>query len=97
MRYDKKVYFISQGKPTRVEHGNYVTEEIRTKQYAHVSDMAMEMKISLYDTLAVSAKTVRIPNHFLDPFDTIEIDGEKYALSLVRKLRRDQVFQVRRA
>lgn len=96
MRYDKEIYFVQKGEEKYdYNTGDYIeTKPIKFKRYARVTDVGAEKMQLIYGELKKGAKTVRIQNHYLGPFDYIEIDEKKYSVQLERRMRNDRSFEV---
>lgn len=63
---------------------------------ANVSDMGLEQMNLLYGKVVEQAKVVRIQGAGPVNFDYIEIDGDPYSTTLMRKLRHETTYQVRK-
>ena len=95
MRYDQKVYFVSQGESERLPNGDW-TEPTETKvmRYAHVSDMGDELKQRLFDRITERGLIIRLQNDYLDKFSHIEYKGLKWRVIRHKSFRRDCAFEV---
>lgn len=89
MRYDTPVYFCKAGERVYNETtGDYADADVtRVKIYADVTDTEAETMTLVYGKIRQGSLTIRLQNHYLDPFDYIEIGGKRYAADAVRKLR----------
>lgn len=89
MRFDTPVYFQSIQKgaydPTT---GNYgapvITEE---KRYASVTASSVETLNLVYGEIRQGALTVRLQNHYTEPFDRVRIGDKVYRVDMARQLR----------
>lgn len=89
MRYDTPVYFCHVGDRVYDEDtGDYADGNVtRVKVYADVTDTQAETMTLVYGKIRQGSLTIRLQNHYLDPFDYIEIGDKRYAADAVRKLR----------
>ena len=75
--------------------GNYgddiITEEIR---WASVTDTGTETMTLVYGSLKQGSKTVRLQNHYTQPFDSIRIGEKQYRVDKERKLRTKHILIV---
>lgn len=96
MRFDTPIYF------ERIQPGEYdastgdygedtPTEEMR---YAAVTDTGTDTMTLVYGSLKQGSKTVRLQNHYTQPFDSIRIGEKHYRVDRERKLRVKQTFIV---
>ena len=96
MRYDKKIYFVEEGKDVYdYETGDYVTgEPLKVEVWANVSDTGTERMQLVYGALKQGAVTVRIQGEYEETFDYIEVDDKKYNVDAFRTFRNDQAFNL---
>lgn len=96
MRYDKEIVFVTEGARTYDEAtGDYtITSPEKIIRSAHVSDMGLEQMSLLYGKVVEQAKIVRIQGAGPVDFDYIEIDGDLYSTTLMRRLRHETTYQV---
>ena len=98
MRYDREIAFVTEGARTYDEvTGDYSTTPAeRIIRSAHISDMGLEQMNLLYGKVVEQAKVVRIQGAGPVNFDYIEIDGDPYSVTLMRRLRHETTYQVRK-
>ena len=96
MRYDREIAFVTEGARIYDEAtGDYITTPAeRIIRSAHISDMGLEQMNLLYGTVVEQAKVVRIQGAGPNDFDYIEIDGDSYSVTLMRRLRNETTYQV---
>ncbi len=96
MRYDKQVYFVKEGTKTYDPNtGDYtVSKPIKTMKWANISDAGTETLKILFGEIKQGTKIIRLKNNYKEPFDYIEIDGEKYTSTLKREYRMGCAFYV---
>ncbi len=96
MRCDTPVYFqrTTQG-AYDASTGDY-GEDIRTEErrWASVTDTGTETMTLVYGSLKQGSKTVRLQNHYTQPFDSIRIGEKQYRVDRERKLRTKQILIV---
>lgn len=99
MRYDKTVYFVKLGEKTYDSStGNYTRHPSdRTAVSASVMDTRAETMKLLYGDVRKGALTIQLQNHYLDPYDRIEVDGVQYQVDYARRLPVKHVFFVSEA
>lgn len=96
MRFDTPVYFqkITKGEYD-ASTGNYsddtVEEELR---YADVTDTGTQTLMLIYGTINQGSLTVRLQNHYDEPFDRLRIGDAIYKVDSSRKLRMKHIFVV---
>ena len=96
MRYDTPVYFqsIKQGEYDP-SSGDYAADEVtEVKKWASVTDSGAETVNLIYGELKQGAKTIRLLNHYNEPFDRIRIGSDVYRVDFSRKLDTKHVFVV---
>lgn len=98
MRYDEEIVFVTEGARVYDEiTGDYtVTAPEKIIRSAHVSDMGLEQMNLLYGKVVEHAKIVRIQGAGPVDFDYIEIEGDSYSATLMRRLRHETTYQVRK-
>ena len=95
MRYDKKVYFVTEGEEYNYDTGNYEPVElVKHEAWANVSDTGTERMRLIYGNLKQGAITVRIQGKYDEAFDYIQVDGKKYNVDAFRTFRNDQAFNL---
>ena len=96
MRYDKKIYFVKQGKEVYdPSTGDYIASaSSETPKWANVSDMSNERVTFLFGGLTVGAYTIRIQDRYDEKFDYIRIGDKDYNVKDRRLLRNKHVFEV---
>ena len=98
MRYDRLVYFVKKSKSIyNPDTGNYEQKEpVKTPVYASVmedtSNDLSRAKVLEYGKVDQEVLLVQLQNHYLDPFDYIEIGGKKYEALKSRRLRTKHTF-----
>lgn len=96
MRFDTPIYF------QRVTPGEYdastgdygedtITEEMR---YASVTGSARETMNMIYGEIKQGSLTLRLQNHYTEPFDRIRIGNKVYRADSERLLRTKNTFIV---
>lgn len=98
MRYDREIAFVTEGARIYDEvTGDYITMPAeKIIRSAHVSDMGLEQMNLLYGKVVEQAKVVRIQGAGPVNFDYIEIGGDPYSTTLMRRLRHETTYQVRK-
>ena len=95
MRYDKKVYFVTEGEEYNYDTGDYeLVELVKEEAWANVSDTGTERMQLIYGALKQGAITVRIVGKYDNEFDYIQVDGKKYNVDAFRTFRNDQAFNL---
>lgn len=95
VRYDKPIYFVSEGESIRLPNGDWSDPiEVKTKAWANISDTGSERMTLVYGGFNKGSLTIRLQNHYNEPFHHIEVGDLKYLVDMERKLRRDHVFVV---
>lgn len=94
MRFDTPVYFQ---KVTKGEYdastGNYSDDIIEeTLRYADVNDTGTQTLMLIYGTIKQGSLTVRLQNHYDEPFDRLRIGETIYKVDSSRKLRMKHVL-----
>lgn len=95
MRYDKPIYFQTVEPGEYLPNGDYdeptVTE---VKRLASVTDSGAQTMQLVYGGIKQGSKTIRLQNHYEEPFSFIRIDDKLYRVDMQRKLRRGHTFVV---
>lgn len=96
MRYDTPVYFqtVVNGtyEPTT---GDYNADTItEAKRYAAISNTVDSALKLVYGDIKQGSLTIRLQNHYTQPFDRIRIGEKLYRVDSVRKLRTKHTFIV---
>lgn len=94
MRYDTPIYFqlVNVGKidPTTGDYDNTVKES--GPIWADVTDTGTETLNIIYGAFKQGVKTIRLQNHYNEPFDKIRIGEAVYRVDFERKLRTKHNF-----
>lgn len=96
MRFDTPIYFqkIAKGKYD-ASTGNYSDDIVEEAlRYADVSDTGTQTLMLIYGTIKQGSLTVRLQNHYDEPFDRLRIGDVIYKVDSSRKLRMKHVFVV---
>lgn len=95
MRFDTPIYFQTIKAKYDASTGDYgedvITEEMR---YASVTSSGAETLNLIYGTLKQGCYTVRLQNHYEQPFDRIRIGEKVYRVDMARPLRHKYTFVV---
>lgn len=98
MRADVKVSFIKESLPPAFNPstGDYDdgVEFPPIEVYCHVSDTGEKRMTLLYGSITRGAKTIRLNNETIPPFDYIMIGGIKYKETLSKTHRRKSSLDV---
>lgn len=96
MRYDEEIVFVTEGARVYDEiTGDYtVTAPEKIIRSAHISDAGIEQMNLLYGKVVEQAKIVRIQGAGPVDFDYIDIEGDSYSVTLMRRLRHATTYQV---
>lgn len=98
MRVDKLVLFHKNATPPvfNPSTGDYTdgTQEPPVEMYCHVSDTGEKRMALLYGSITRGAKTIRLNNETIPPFDFITIDGKEYKETLTKIHRRKSSLDV---
>lgn len=94
MRFDKEVFFESVQSVFDENTGNYTDSVTEVKQYASVTDSGTQTMLLVYGKIKQGSLTIRLQNHFNEPFDRIRIGKKHYSVDMMRTLCRMQVFIV---
>lgn len=96
MRFDTPVYFqkIIKGEYD-ASTGNYSNDIVEeTLRYADVTDTGTQTLMLIYGEIKQGSLTVRLQNHYDEPFDRLRIGNVIYRVDSSRKLRTKHVFVV---
>lgn len=96
MRFDTPIYFqkIAKGKYD-ASTGNYSDDIVEEAlRYADVSDTGTQTLMLIYGTIKQGSLTVRLQNHYDEPFDRLRIGDVIYKVDSSRKLRMKHAFVV---
>jgi hypothetical protein len=94
MRFDKPIYF-QRTTPGEYDAttGDYGADTVKeTHRFADVTDSGVETLKLIYGELKQGVKTIRLLNHYNEPFDHIRIGNKTYKVDFERKLRTKHVF-----
>lgn len=96
MRFDTPIYFQSiQKGELDTATGDYADDIItEAKRYADVTDTGTDTINLIYGELKQGCLTVRIQNHYNEPFRRIRIGNRVYRVDFERKHRTKHVFVV---
>lgn len=96
MRFDMPVYFqkITKGEYD-ASTGNYSNDIVEeTLRYANVTDTGTQSLILIYGTIKQESLTVRLQNHYNEPFDRLRIGSAFYKVDSSKKLRMKHILIV---
>ena len=96
MRFDTPVYFqkIIKGEYD-ASTGNYSNDIVEeTLRYADITDTGTQSLMLIYGTIKQGSLTVRLQNHYDEPFDRLRIGDVIYKVDSSRKLRTKHVLVV---
>lgn len=75
--------------------GSYeYSEPVKLKMTALVTDTGMDRQQLLYGGIRQKAKTVRLQQSYVDPYDYVEIDDQEYQVDMVRSYRQKMTMEV---
>lgn len=94
MRFDTEIFFERIESVFDEETGNYTDSVTEVKQYASVTDSGAQTMSLVYGKVKQGSLTIRLQNHYDEPFDRIRIDNKCYTVDMTRKFCRMQVFVV---
>lgn len=95
MRYDKPIYFQRVSSEYDASTGDYsedITSEVMKR--ASVTDSGVETMHLIYGEIHQGSKTIRLQNHFDEPFDRIRIGSKNYHVDFSRKPSNKHIFVV---
>ena len=96
MRFDTPVYFqkIIKGEYD-ASTGNYSDDIVEEAlRYANVTDTGTQSLMLIYGTIKQGSLTVRLQNHYNEPFDRLRIGDVIYKVDSSRKLRMKHILIV---
>lgn len=96
MRFDTAVFFqrITQGE-YNANTGDYSEDTIKEyKRFASVTNSKIDTLRLVYGEIKQGSLTVRIQNHFKEPFDRLRIGEKLYKVDYSRQLALKQIFVV---
>ena len=97
MRYDKRIYFIRKSQeeydPIKGEWVGGATYAV--PKMANVTDLGSERSVAMFGNVMEDALTVRLLSRYIEPFDTVRIDGTHYSVIKDLKLRHKQTLIVK--
>lgn len=98
MRAGEKVLFCKESIPPVFDPstGDYTdaVDSLPIEVYCHVSDTGEKRMTLLYGSITRGAKTIRLNNETIPPFDYIMIGGIKYKETLSKTHRRKSSLDV---
>lgn len=96
MRFDKAIYFQRLTPGAYDENsGNYFDDTVsEVKRFADVTHSGVETLNLIYGKLQQDSLTIRIHQHYDEPFDYIRIGDKRYRVDFRRDLRNFSVFVV---
>lgn len=94
MRCDTPIYFQSITKgPYNSVTGNYSSDTVtEVEVYASVTETGIETLRLVYGSIQQGSLTIRIQNHYHNPFDQIRIGKKVYKVDKRLDLRTKQTF-----
>lgn len=94
MRYDQTIYFCKEnGSVYNAATGDYSEgTTVKTARAGAVTNVSETMQNLVYGKMKDKAIAVQIRQHYSEPFDYIEFNGQKYGVDFSRKLRRKHTF-----
>ena len=96
MRFDTPVYFqtVEAGKYDETT-GNYADDIVgEVKLYASVTNSSIDTLRLVYREIKQGSLTVRLQNHYNDPFSRIRVGDKLYAVDMERRLYTKHVFVI---
>lgn len=96
MRCDTPVYFqLCEDAVLDPLTGDYSAETItETRIIANVSNSKIDTLKLIYGDIEQGSLTVRLLNHYTDPFNYIRIGDKRYRVDYARRLRTKHIFVV---
>lgn len=94
MRFDKPIYFQHVTSEYDASTGDYSDDIKETMKRASVTDSGIETMHLIYGAIHQNSKTIRLQNHYNEPFDSIRIGSKKYNVDFSRKLDNKHIFVV---
>ena len=97
LRFDDIVVFYRESEPefNKITGDYEVGQTDKQEVFANVTNLGLEQVLTMFGSLDVDAKTVRIQDKYDAPFDFIEIEGVSYRVQTSRLYRGKQTFIVR--
>lgn len=96
MRFKTPIYFqrVTPGEYDKTT-GDYAPDtHVETKRYASVTNTGTETLNLVYGELKQDSLTIRLQNHYSEPFDRIRIGEKYYRVDVTRLLRNKQTYIV---
>lgn len=96
MRFDTPVYFqtVETGDYDELT-GNYAADVVgEVKCYASVTNSGADTLRLVYGEIKQGSLTIRLQNHFNDPFSRIRIGDKLYTVDMERRLYTKHVFVI---
>lgn len=96
MRYDKTVYFVTEGERAYdPATGDYKdAQPVLVEKDAAVMDTQTETMRLVYGEIRQGSMTIHLQNHYDDSFDYIQYERNKYRVDYSRRLRVKHTFVV---
>ena len=94
MRFDKPIYFQRVTSEYDASTGDYSEDIVVTMKRASVTDSGVETMHLIYGAIHQGSKTIRLQNHYDEPFDSIRIGSKTYNVDFSRKLDNKHIFVV---
>lgn len=95
MRFDKPVRFVKRDTVYNYDTGNHdAVDDVVVEVYANVTNQSEKRMALAYGAIKEDSLTVRLQNHYQEPFDHLLIDGQKYRMDSQRLHRRYHVLWV---
>ena len=96
MRFDTPIYFQSiEPGDYDPSTGNYAPDKVtEVQRYASITDTGAETLRLVYGEIRQGSLTIRLQNHYTEPFNRIRIGDKSYSVDMMRRLRTKQTFVV---
>lgn len=95
MRFDKEIYFQTLTNTYDPETGDYSSVAANEVQrFADISNTNTEMLQLVYGNIKQKSLTIRLQNHYDQPFNYIRVGSTRYKVDHTKQLRTKQVFVV---
>src|SRR5690625_4689494 len=95
MRYNTRIYFVTEHEEYNYDTGHYEPVElVKGEAWANVADTGTERMRLIYGSVKQGAITARIVGKYDKEFDYIEVEGKKYNVDAFRTFRNDQAFNL---
>ena len=96
MRFDTTIFFVKDSPAEYdADTGNYIEKAPEeTQAFASVTDTGAQTLNLVYGELKQGSLTIRLQNHYGNPFDRIRVDNKYYRKDMERKLRTKHIFVV---